>query len=78
MSPLTRSPILTSLARTKIQRAGIQQMRFASMSSKVPVANGGQAAWSGHWKNTGSVAMMYVLPDPISIDFTLPLQIGLF
>ncbi|KAL2064603.1 hypothetical protein VTL71DRAFT_3740 [Oculimacula yallundae] len=58
MSPIARSPVLSALARTKFQRAGVQQFRSYA-SARVPVAVNGQAAWGSHWKNAGNVAMMY-------------------
>ncbi|KAH6690766.1 hypothetical protein DL95DRAFT_397226 [Leptodontidium sp. 2 PMI_412] len=58
MSPIARSPILSALARTRVQRAGIQQFRSYA-SARVPSATNGQAAWGSHWKNAGNVAMMY-------------------
>ncbi|CZS97127.1 uncharacterized protein RAG0_06262 [Rhynchosporium agropyri] len=58
MSPLARRPILSALTRTRLQRAGIQQARFYA-TSRIPIAVNGQAAWGAHWKNAGSVAMMY-------------------
>ncbi|CAL3970634.1 unnamed protein product [Diplocarpon coronariae] len=60
MSPVPRLPILSSLSRTRIP---LQPSRFQAparlVSSAVPKATGGQAAWSAHWKKSGNVAMMY-------------------
>ncbi|KAK0118555.1 hypothetical protein ONS95_007442 [Cadophora gregata] len=58
MSPLARSPILSALARTKFQRAGVQQFRSYA-TARVPAATNGQSAWGSHIKNAGGVAMMY-------------------
>ncbi|PVH79047.1 hypothetical protein DL98DRAFT_655752 [Cadophora sp. DSE1049] len=58
MSPLARSPILSALARTKFQRAGVQQFRSYA-TARVPAATNSQSAWGSHVKNAGGVAMMY-------------------
>ncbi|KAK6580077.1 hypothetical protein PZA11_007099 [Diplocarpon coronariae] len=60
MFPVPRLPILSSLSRTRIP---LQPSQFQAparlVSSAVPKATGGQAAWSAHWKKSGNVAMMY-------------------
>ncbi|PMD16865.1 hypothetical protein NA56DRAFT_649149 [Hyaloscypha hepaticicola] len=59
MSPLARSPILSALARTRIQRPAIQQFRTYAA---VRTASAGAAAgpgWAAQWKKIGGSAMMY-------------------
>ena len=65
MSPLFRSPVLSALARTRIQRPALQQFRTYAA---VRAANAGAAAgpgWAAQWKKVGGSAMMYV-KQPIS------------
>jgi hypothetical protein len=67
MSPLFRSPVLSALARTRIQRPAIQQFRTYAA---VRAANAGAAAgpgWAAQWKKVGGSAMMYVNPYPFPI-----------
>jgi len=60
MSPLARSPVLSALARTRIQRPAIQQFRtYAAVRSASAGAAEGQAAWAAQWKKVGGSAMMY-------------------
>ncbi|KAN0110844.1 hypothetical protein V8E51_007231 [Hyaloscypha variabilis] len=62
MSPLARSPVLSALARTRIQRPAMQQFRtYAAVrsASAGAAAREGQAAWAAQWKKVGGSAMMY-------------------
>ena len=62
MSPLARSPVLSALARTRIQRPAIQKFRtYAAVRSASAGAGAGAGAgpgWAAQWKKVGGSAMM--------------------
>jgi len=58
MSPLARSPVLSALARTKIQRQTIRQ--FRNYSAAKTTAKSAPADWSFQWRRVGGSFMMYV------------------
>ncbi|KAE8444332.1 hypothetical protein EG329_000642 [Mollisiaceae sp. DMI_Dod_QoI] len=57
--PRTASPILSALARSRVQTASFRQVRHASHAGTVSSKFGGKSDWGYQWKRIGGSAMMY-------------------